>query len=159
MVVVGLLVVLGEGRRLCSVAPEGDQKFITWNDLKLSDDRLDLEVVREDGNGSNIIVVDQNGKGDVTTVQGAVDMVPEHNSERIKIYILPGIYRYLKSYVFLLLEAKSGWFTLNYLTPHPLSLQFCTMSVICALEFNVQILKMQRKSACSCIKTIYFLHW
>nr|GMC47401.1 pectinesterase QRT1 [Ipomoea batatas] len=97
VVLVGFLVVLGEGRRLNTVAPPPEgERFITWDDLKLGSDGfgLDLEVVmREDGNGSRIIVVDQNGKGDVSTVQGAVDLVPEHNSQRIKICILPGIYR------------------------------------------------------------------
>ena len=33
-------------------------------------------------------------KGDSTTVQGAVDMVPQNNTERVKIYIYPGIYRF-----------------------------------------------------------------
>ncbi|KAK4484765.1 hypothetical protein RD792_007359 [Penstemon davidsonii] len=40
----------------------------------------------------NVIVVDKNGRGDSVTVQGAVDMVPEQNTQRVKIQILPGIY-------------------------------------------------------------------
>ena len=44
--------------------------------------------------GGRIIVVDQTGNGDSTTVQGAVDMVPQNNTERVKIYIYPGIYRF-----------------------------------------------------------------
>lgn len=42
---------------------------------------------------SRVIVVDKNGGGDSVTVQGAVDMVPDSNSQRVKIFILPGIYR------------------------------------------------------------------
>lgn len=66
--------------------------FITWEDMKvdLKKQRLDL---RDGYNTSRVIVVDQSGKGDSFTVQGAVDMVPMHNSERVKIYVLPGIYR------------------------------------------------------------------
>ncbi|KAK4484763.1 hypothetical protein RD792_007357 [Penstemon davidsonii] len=39
-----------------------------------------------------VIVVDKSGRGDSVTVQGAVDMVPEQNTQRVKIQILPGIY-------------------------------------------------------------------
>ncbi|XP_060673415.1 pectinesterase QRT1-like [Ziziphus jujuba] len=41
----------------------------------------------------HVIVVDTNGGGNFSTVQGAIDMVPEHNTQRVKIYILPGTYR------------------------------------------------------------------
>ncbi|KAG5550997.1 hypothetical protein RHGRI_009432 [Rhododendron griersonianum] len=58
--------------------------------VDLENERLEL---REDGNRSRVIVVDLNGKGDSVTVQGAVDMVPLNNSQRVKIYISPGIYR------------------------------------------------------------------
>lgn len=65
---------------------------ITWEDMK-----VDLKKQRQDlkdgYNTSRVIVVDQSGKGDSVTVQGAVDMVPMYNSDRLKIYILPGIYR------------------------------------------------------------------
>ncbi|XP_058209638.1 pectinesterase QRT1 [Rhododendron vialii] len=65
--------------------------FITWEDMKVDlEERLEL---REEGNRSHVIVVDLNGKGDSVTVQGAVDMVPLNNSQRVKIYISPGIYR------------------------------------------------------------------
>ncbi|PSS06038.1 Pectinesterase [Actinidia chinensis var. chinensis] len=50
-------------------------------------------ALRSERSQNRVIVVDQSGKGDSVTVQGAVDMVPERNSERVKIYILPGIYR------------------------------------------------------------------
>ncbi|VFQ75887.1 unnamed protein product [Cuscuta campestris] len=74
---------------------------ITWNDLRVSDGALKKELENLGGenwrrmrrNGSRLIVVDQKGKGDVRTVQAAVDMVPQHNSKRVKIYIVPGIYR------------------------------------------------------------------
>ncbi|CAL5402673.1 unnamed protein product [Camellia sinensis] len=66
--------------------------YITWEDMKvnLQKERLDLN---EEQNRSRLIVVDQNGKGDSFTIQGAVDMVPLLNSQRVKIYIHPGIYR------------------------------------------------------------------
>ncbi|CAL5405360.1 unnamed protein product [Camellia sinensis] len=66
--------------------------YITWEDMKvdLHKERLDLN---EEQNQSRVIVVDQNGKGDSVTVQGAVDMVPLLNSQRVKIYIHAGIYR------------------------------------------------------------------
>ncbi|KAK6149398.1 hypothetical protein DH2020_016923 [Rehmannia glutinosa] len=49
--------------------------------------------LRDVGNQNKVIVVDKYGRGDSVTVQGAVDMVPENNAERVKIHILPGIYR------------------------------------------------------------------
>ncbi|KAI8008232.1 Pectinesterase QRT1 [Camellia lanceoleosa] len=66
--------------------------YITWEDMKvdLQKERLDLN---EEQNRSRVIVVDQNGKGDSVTVQGAVDIVPLLNSQRVKINIHPGIYR------------------------------------------------------------------
>lgn len=77
----------------------GVRNYITWDDMKVEEEELkrkislDLRdyVVVDDQ--SRVIVVDQNGKGDSLTVQGAVDMVPLNNSHRVKIYILPGIYR------------------------------------------------------------------
>lgn len=42
---------------------------------------------------NRVIVVDQNGRGDSITVQGAVDQVPSHNLQRVIIYIHPGTYR------------------------------------------------------------------
>ncbi|KAF5949565.1 hypothetical protein HYC85_011558 [Camellia sinensis] len=69
-----------------------DENVITWDDMRvdLTKEKMGL---REERNRSRVIVVDWNGSGDSVTVQGAVDMVPLHNSERVKIYILPGIYR------------------------------------------------------------------
>ncbi|PIN11403.1 Pectinesterase [Handroanthus impetiginosus] len=66
------------------------RKYITWNDLKMDDHRLPL---RDSANQNKVIVVDKNGRGDSLTVQGAVDMVPENNADRVKIHILPGVYR------------------------------------------------------------------
>ncbi|KAA8527048.1 hypothetical protein F0562_008723 [Nyssa sinensis] len=68
------------------------RNYITWDDMKVDAniERLDFRYER---NQSRIIIVDKNGKGHAVTVQGAVDLVPEHNSQRVKIYILPGIYR------------------------------------------------------------------
>ncbi|KAI8009203.1 Pectinesterase QRT1 [Camellia lanceoleosa] len=64
--------------------------YITWEDMKvdLQKERLDLT---EEQNRRQVIIVDQNGKGDSVTVQGAVDMVPLLSSQRVKIYIHSGI--------------------------------------------------------------------
>ncbi|KAL8469736.1 hypothetical protein ACS0TY_032543 [Phlomoides rotata] len=87
-----------------------NQNFITWNDLKVDyDHRLfsrdvggmnRVIVVHKNCSGDSVtvvqdivIVVDKNGTGDSVTVQGAIDMVPQNNSERVKIHILPGVYR------------------------------------------------------------------
>ncbi|XP_047342755.1 pectinesterase QRT1 [Impatiens glandulifera] len=70
--------------------------IITWDDMKVdttqSDEGLELKV-EGSSNRSRIIVVDPSGGGDALTVQSAVDMVDDDNSMRVKIYILPGIYR------------------------------------------------------------------
>ncbi|CAL5405855.1 unnamed protein product [Camellia sinensis] len=66
--------------------------YITWEDMKVDLQKEGLDL-NEEQNRSQVIVVDQNGKGDSVTVQGAVDMVPLLNSQRVKVYIHPGIYR------------------------------------------------------------------
>ncbi|KGN44235.2 pectinesterase QRT1 [Cucumis sativus] len=67
---------------------------ISWDDLRVDVWRRQRMSSSEGlGNGTRIIVVDKNCSGDSTTVQGAVDMVPHNNKQRVKIYILPGIYR------------------------------------------------------------------
>ncbi|XP_027061040.1 pectinesterase QRT1-like [Coffea arabica] len=71
---------------------EFEKHYIEWDDLTVADESdqgLDLDQRKP----SKVIVVDKNGGGDSVTVQGAVDLVPEHNQLRHKIYILPGIYR------------------------------------------------------------------
>ncbi|XVE80517.1 hypothetical protein DITRI_Ditri14bG0146500 [Diplodiscus trichospermus] len=67
--------------------------FIGWDDMKVDEDETRLSASKIDYNQSRVIVVDKNGGGDSVTVQGAIDMVPENNKQRVKIYILPGIYR------------------------------------------------------------------
>ncbi|KAL2944931.1 Pectinesterase QRT1 [Bienertia sinuspersici] len=74
-----------------------DYNYITWDDIKvdeLSDSVSKTQIKGKlNRNNSGIIVVDQSGKtGDSITVQGAVDMIPHGNSQRIRILILPGIY-------------------------------------------------------------------
>ncbi|KAF3453328.1 hypothetical protein FNV43_RR03768 [Rhamnella rubrinervis] len=68
--------------------------YISWDDLKVNEHK-DLRSDSGDDytEGGRVIVVDKNGGGNSRTVQGAVDMVPQHNTQRVKIYILPGIYR------------------------------------------------------------------
>ncbi|KAH9804171.1 Pectinesterase QRT1 [Citrus sinensis] len=68
------------------------RNFITWDDLKVDWQKAWLDT-RESVNRTRLIIVDKNGGGHSSTVQGAVDLVPENNSERVKIYILPGVYR------------------------------------------------------------------
>ncbi|KAD5318003.1 hypothetical protein E3N88_17949 [Mikania micrantha] len=76
-------------------------RYITWDDIKIREDYKDYTKITErlvsfqnhGINQSRVIVVDQNGGGDSTTLQAAVDMVPVNNSVRVKIYVLPGIYR------------------------------------------------------------------
>ncbi|KAJ0102802.1 hypothetical protein Patl1_03971 [Pistacia atlantica] len=67
-------------------------KFISWDDMRVDIQRGGLSV-GENSNHSRVIVVDKDGGGHSVTVQGAIDMVPDNNSQRVKIYILPGIYR------------------------------------------------------------------
>ncbi|KAJ8766978.1 hypothetical protein K2173_012453 [Erythroxylum novogranatense] len=67
--------------------------IITWDDVILPGNRGGGLSFRGYFNRSGVIVVDQNGTGDSLTVQGAIDMVPNYNTERVKIYILPGVYR------------------------------------------------------------------
>ncbi|KAG6387474.1 hypothetical protein SASPL_152664 [Salvia splendens] len=64
--------------------------YISWDDLKVEGENLQPQNAAE---AKRVIVVDQTGKGDCLTVQAAVDMVPHHNPHRLKIYILPGLYR------------------------------------------------------------------
>ncbi|KAJ0489817.1 putative pectinesterase [Helianthus annuus] len=42
-----------------------------------------------------LIVVDQSGKGDYRTIQGAINAVASNNSELVYISIKPGIYRFV----------------------------------------------------------------
>lgn len=87
------------------------RNYISWEDLRVVEDgRTEgSNSIKENNNWvttnanananvnatsvSRVIVVDKNGGGDSVTVQGAVDMVPDSNSQRVKIFILPGVYR------------------------------------------------------------------
>lgn len=88
------------------------KNYISWEDLRVVEDgRTERSFSLKENtsnwvttnanskananatNVSRVIVVDKNGGGDSVTVQGAVDMVPDYNSQRVKIFILPGIYR------------------------------------------------------------------
>lgn len=88
---------------------EGNElrNYISWEDLRVVEDGrtersfsikensnwVTINANANAANSSRVIVVDKNGGGDSVTVQGAVDMVPDSNSQRVKIFILPGIYR------------------------------------------------------------------
>ncbi|EXB36084.1 Pectinesterase QRT1 [Morus notabilis] len=69
-----------------------DRNHISWDDLKVDEKKMQGFGTKSD-NVYRVIVVDKNGNGHSRTVQGAIDMVPQHNTKRVKIYILPGIYR------------------------------------------------------------------
>lgn len=94
-----LLVLLGDFQLGFSQSDADASSYISWDDLKVDDQKIGLNSRDEQQNGTCFIVVDKNGGGDSTTVQGAVDMVPQHNTQRVKIYILPGIYRSVLSKV------------------------------------------------------------
>lgn len=81
------------------------RSYISWDDFKVQGQNLQGQNAGKKG----LIVVDKNGSGDCLTVQAAVDMVPHHNQERIKIYILPGLYRFSKH------SHSSIWFFTYYI--------------------------------------------
>ncbi|KAK9099170.1 hypothetical protein Syun_026215 [Stephania yunnanensis] len=65
-----------------------DYRYITWQDLEFG-----IEATRDtDGQWRNYVA--KNGHGHSTTVQGAVDMVPDNNQDRVKIVIFPGTYKF-----------------------------------------------------------------
>ncbi|XP_028776103.1 pectinesterase QRT1-like [Neltuma alba] len=59
------------------------KRYIEWQDFVVT--QTDLSM-------SRVIVVDQGGAGDSTTIQGALDLIPDSYQARIKIIIHPGIY-------------------------------------------------------------------
>uniref|UniRef100_A0A1D1Z2G3 Pectinesterase n=1 Tax=Anthurium amnicola TaxID=1678845 RepID=A0A1D1Z2G3_9ARAE len=65
---------------------------ISWADMEGS---FSGNSDGEDGPAeeARVIVVSKEGNGDSRTVQAAVDLVPHGNRERVKIFILPGVYR------------------------------------------------------------------
>ncbi|XP_057765487.1 pectinesterase QRT1 [Salvia miltiorrhiza] len=75
---------------VCAQAQTETRSYISWNDLRLDGGSATLE---NGGDPTKLIVVSQNGTGDSLTVQGAIDLVPENNTHRVKIYVHPGIYR------------------------------------------------------------------
>lgn len=68
------------------------QEIFGWN---FSNGKCRVKASATMNNYSDMydIVVDQFGLGDYTTVQEAVDSVPDNNMERIVILITPGVYR------------------------------------------------------------------
>ncbi|KAF6153741.1 hypothetical protein GIB67_000974 [Kingdonia uniflora] len=80
------------GTQLGVVVVGGESRVITWEDMKVGNSigRLKLS---EKVNMSRVIVVAKDGTGDSVTVQGAVDLVPDYSSRRVKILILPGVYK------------------------------------------------------------------
>jgi pectinesterase len=72
----------------------GVRNYISWEDLMVDEQRFVFKK-NINHNEVRVIVVDQNGNGHSKTVQGAVDLVPDWNQHRVKIYIFPGIYRFV----------------------------------------------------------------
>lgn len=78
--------IVSRGARLFSPSSS-----ISWNDLMAGDSAWNLDSTTRKAAG--IILVSQDGVGDTTTVQAAVDQVPRGNKNRVKILISPGFYR------------------------------------------------------------------
>lgn len=72
--------------------------FISWEDFSTSN--YSTKGVEHNQLGSGILVVSKDGSGNSKTVQGAIDMVPQGNSQRVKILIYPGIYRQVSENIF-----------------------------------------------------------
>lgn len=90
---VGFLLFLGNLQLGFGEEHGSARNYITWDDLEVDGDQFRRLNMRDGYNRSRVIVVDKNGDADSITVQGAVDMVPVHNTRRVKIFIRPGIYR------------------------------------------------------------------
>ncbi|KAK6934582.1 Pectinesterase, catalytic, partial [Dillenia turbinata] len=69
-----------------------ENTYITWDDMEITW-KWPGWYFRNNFDQSRVLIVNKYGFGHSETVQGAVDMVPENNSKRVKIYISPGIYR------------------------------------------------------------------
>ncbi|XP_020599947.1 pectinesterase QRT1 isoform X2 [Phalaenopsis equestris] len=67
------------------------QSLISWTDLRIDEHYEGSNFKAEEGK-KDVLLVSKDGSGDSKTVQGAVNMVPDGNKERIKIYIAPGVY-------------------------------------------------------------------
>ena len=74
----------------------GVRNYISWEDLQVDEQRLAVNS----HNNVRVIIVNQNGGGHSKTVQGAVNMVPDNNRQRVKIFIFPGIYRSVLNCIF-----------------------------------------------------------
>lgn len=94
MVALIVIIFLG-GFQVCYSATDPNiNNYISWNDMEVDEGIGFLYTGEQYKQGiRNVIVVDKNGRGQSRTVQGAIDLVPQNNNQRVKIYILPGIYR------------------------------------------------------------------
>jgi pectinesterase len=89
-----LVVVMMIEVELAECGNGGVRNYISWEDLMVDEQRFVFKK-NINHNEVRVIVVDQNGNGHSKTVQGAVDLVPDWNQHRVKIYIFPGIYRFV----------------------------------------------------------------
>ncbi|XP_077212021.1 pectin lyase-like superfamily protein [Tasmannia lanceolata] len=67
------------------------ENFISWDDLEVQKNFGQLSFNNKVQ--GRVIVVAKDGSGHSRTVQGGVNLVPDGNRERVKIFIQPGIYR------------------------------------------------------------------
>ncbi|XP_072973522.1 pectinesterase QRT1 [Typha angustifolia] len=75
----------------CNGDQVAHENFVSWDDLSVGNYSRNYDSNEEVGN--RVIFVSLDGTGDSRTVQGAVDMVPDGNKERVKIFLSPGVYR------------------------------------------------------------------
>lgn len=90
-----LLMLLAHAALLCEGARMNALRrnvLITWSDLNVSRGQSGYSDAKDMVAG-RVISVSKDGNGDSTTVQGAVDMVPDDNTVRFKILIKAGVYR------------------------------------------------------------------
>lgn len=63
-------------------------------------------TIPKDFSTAVLIRVEKYGRGDFRTIQGAIDSVPDNNSELVFISVAPGIYRsiikcYISSFIYI----------------------------------------------------------
>lgn len=92
-----LVLLLGHAT-VCQGSPSprvfpGRRRYISWADLNLRNHSKYYSNAKYRVS-ARVILVSKDGTSDSTTVQGAVDMVPNGNNNRVKILISPGVYRW-----------------------------------------------------------------
>ncbi|XP_074572137.1 pectinesterase QRT1-like [Curcuma longa] len=91
-----LVLLLGHAT-ICQGSPSprvfrGRRRYISWADLNVRNHSRYYSDAKYRISG-RVIWVSKDGSGDSKTVQGAVDMVPDGNNNRVRILVSPGVYR------------------------------------------------------------------